>query len=89
MRRLTLYTKRDCPLCDEAQELLARLAPELGFVVDEVDIEADAGLLRRYRYDIPVLAHDGEVLLSAPLEEREVRRALAGRLAERPAVGQD
>jgi glutaredoxin len=89
MRRLTLYTRPDCPLCDEALELLARLGPELGFVVDEVDIEADADLLRRYRNDIPVLAIDGEVLLSAPLEEREVRRVLARRLAGRPGAGKD
>jgi glutaredoxin len=89
VRELILYTKRDCPLCDEAQHLLARLGPELGFAVYEVDIEGDAGLLRRYRYDVPVLALDGEVLLSAPLEEREVRRALAGRLAGRLAEGQD
>jgi glutaredoxin len=89
VRELTLYTKRNCPLCDEAQHLLARLGPELGFAVNEVDVETDAGLLRRYRYDVPVLALNGEVLLSAPLEEREVRGALAGRLAGRLAEGQD
>jgi hypothetical protein len=46
-----------------------------------VDIEADAELLRRYRNDVPVLALDGEALLSAPLEEREVRRVLARSLS--------
>lgn len=89
MRRLTLYTGRHCPLCDEALEMLERLGPELGFTVDEVDIATDRGLLRRYRHEIPVLALDGEALLSAPLEEREVRRVLARRLAGRPGPGKD
>jgi glutaredoxin len=77
VRTLTLYTKRDCHLCDEALALLSRLELELGFVVDEVDIGTDGELFRRYRNDVPVLALDGEVLLSAPLAEREVRCALA------------
>lgn len=89
MRRLTLYTGRHCPLCDQALELLERLGPELGFTVDEVDIAMDPALLQRYRHDIPVLALDGEALLSAPLEEGEVRRVLARRLAERTASGKD
>ena len=89
MRRLTLYTGRRCPLCDEALELLERLGPELGFTVDEVDIATDRELLRRYRNEIPVLALDGEALLSAPLEEREVRRVLARRLSRRTPSGKD
>jgi glutaredoxin len=89
MRRLTLYTGRHCPLCDEALELLERLGPELGFTVDAIDIATDRELLRRYRHDIPVLALDGEVLLSAPLEDGEVRRVLARRLAGHGASGKD
>jgi glutaredoxin len=81
VRTLTVYTKRDCHLCDEALALLSRLEPELGFVVDEVDIGTDEELFRRYRNDVPVLALDGEVLLSAPLAERDVRRVLARSLS--------
>ena len=77
MARVTLYTRRSCPLCDEAARLLLRLAPEFGLEVEEVDIEGDPVLLERYRDCIPVIALDGEPLLSAPLAETDVRAVLA------------
>ena len=77
MARVTLYTRRNCPLCDEAARLLRRLAPEFGLEVEEMDIEGDATLLERYRDSIPVIALDGEPLLSAPLAETDVRAVLA------------
>jgi len=80
--RVTLYVRKDCPLCDEAAHLLGRLAPEFGLEVEEVDIEGDPALLERYWDSIPVIALDGEPLLSAPLRERQVRAALARRLRQ-------
>jgi glutaredoxin len=83
MARITFYTRKDCPLCDEADHLLRRLAPELGLEVEEVDIETDPSLLDRYKESIPALALDGEPLLSAPLDESRVRTALSSRLRGR------
>lgn len=83
MARVTLYTRRDCPLCDEAAHLLRRLAPEFGLEVKEVDIEGDPALLERYRDSIPVIALDGEPIISAPLRETTVRAVLARRLRRR------
>lgn len=83
MARVTLYTRRDCPLCDEAAHLLRRLAPEFGLEVEEVDIEGDPALLERYRDSIPVIALDGEPIISAPLRETTVRAVLARRLRRR------
>ena len=81
MARLALYTKHDCPLCDEAAELLRRLAPEFRLDVEEVDIEGEPHLWQRYQYLIPVVVLDGEALLYPPIEESRLRQALAGRLA--------
>ena len=39
-----------------------QLARRLQFEFDEVDIEGDDGLLRRYMLEIPVIAVGGEVL---------------------------
>ncbi len=83
MARITLYTRKDCPLCDEAAELLRQLAPEFGLEVEEVDIESDAALLERYKESIPALALDGEPLLSAPLAPQRVRMVLMRRLRGR------
>jgi glutaredoxin len=84
MARITLYTRKDCPLCDEAAQMLRRLAPEFGLELEEVDIEGDPALLERYGEAVPAIALDGEHLLSAPLPERRVRVVLLARLRGRP-----
>jgi glutaredoxin len=81
--RITLYTRKDCLLCDEAAHLLRRLALEFGLEVEEVDIETDSSLLERYKESIPAIALGGEPLLSAPLDESRVRTALLSRLRGR------
>jgi glutaredoxin len=81
--RATLYTRKNCPLCDEAAHLLRRLAPEFGLEVVEVDIEGDPAFLERYGDSIPVIALNGEPVLSAPLLEAEVRAVLARHLRGR------
>jgi 4a-hydroxytetrahydrobiopterin dehydratase len=52
---VTLYTRRNCPLCDEAKDALrsAGLAPL------EVDIDLDPDLQRRFTNDVPVIYVDG------------------------------
>ena len=76
---VTLYVTRDCHLCEEAERLLRRLGREMGFPLAVVDISSDAGLHDRYCLAVPVLAVDGEAVLSAPLDEARVREALAQR----------
>ena len=77
MARVTLYTRKNCPLCNEAAHLLRRLAPEFGLEVEEVDIEGDPALLERYGDSIPVIALHGEPALPAPLPETRLRAVLA------------
>lgn len=76
MAVVTLYTRPECPLCDEAVRLLHRLAPKLGFELQEVNIEEDEELLRRYALEIPVVAVNGRPLLAAPIEGATLRRTL-------------
>jgi hypothetical protein len=46
------------------------------FRLELVDIAGDASLYERYCLAAPVLAVDGESVLSAPLDEKRVRDAL-------------
>ena len=74
MRRLTLYGKPGCCLCDEAREAVADVHARVAFELEEVDISLDPALHRRYGERIPVLAVDGEDVLelqvdAAALEE--------------------
>ena len=75
MRKLTLYSRPECHLCEA---LLADLAPLLGADdrVETVDVDSSVTLQRRYGLRIPVLAA-GEVELSGyPLDRERVRRYL-------------
>ncbi len=79
MTLLTVYSKPDCHLCDEAMTLLERLQAELGFELAEQDISGDDALLRAYFERIPVVALDGEVLFEYFVEESLLRERLESR----------
>jgi glutaredoxin len=73
---LTLYGRQGCHLCDDARAQLLALQPELGFALEERDIEADDDLLRRYLERIPVVALDGEELFDFFVDEAVLRMRL-------------
>jgi glutaredoxin len=76
---ITVYSKPDCHLCEEAVRVLRRLQPELGFELRELDITEDDALHRRYFERIPVVAVDGEELWEYLVEENVVRERLESR----------
>ena len=45
---LTVYTAHGCCLCDDARDVLGRLAPELGLDVEWVHIDGDPALEAAY-----------------------------------------
>jgi glutaredoxin len=75
--RVELYTKRDCCLCDEAKQVLARVRAELPFELAEIDIEGDPALLERFRTEIPVVFIGGRKAFKYRVDERALRRRLA------------
>jgi glutaredoxin len=56
---VTLYSRPDCHLCDEAREELSAFD---GFELRELDIDADEQLLRTYLERIPVVEVDGRIV---------------------------
>ncbi len=79
MATLTVYSKPDCHLCEEAIKALRRLQAELEFDLQERDISADDALHRAYFERIPVIALDGEELSEYFLDEALVRERLESR----------
>jgi hypothetical protein len=75
---VTAYGREECHLCGDALVTLRRMRDELGFELEEVDIEADDRLHRAYLERIPVIALDGEELFDFFVDEAELRRRLAG-----------
>ncbi len=76
---LTVYSKPDCHLCEEAMAALRTLQTELAFELVELDITTDDDLHRSYFERIPVVALDGEELCEYFLEEGLVRERLESR----------
>jgi len=76
---VTLYTRADCPLCDEARALIETLSERLGFAFEAVDIDADRELRARYNYAVPVVAVEGEEVARAPIRAPALEAALRER----------
>ena len=74
---LTLYSKPDCHLCVDARAALARVAADIPFELQELDITADETLHRAYFERIPVVALDGEELFEYFVQEHTLRERLA------------
>jgi glutaredoxin len=77
MTSVTVYSRPQCHLCQEAIESLISLHGEgYRFELHEVDIESEELLLRRLLEKIPVVEIDGEVVSELILDEAAVRARL-------------
>jgi glutaredoxin len=76
---ITVYSKADCHLCDEAILALRRLQDEFKFALKERDITSEEALHRTYFDRIPVIEIDGEELCEHFLAEKLVRERLESR----------
>jgi hypothetical protein len=76
-RRLVLYARPDCHLCEEARELVLPLVGAAGDVVlEEIDIDSDDQLLKRFLERIPVLELDGRIISELDPDPSALRAAL-------------
>ena len=76
MRRVVLYGKPGCCLCDEAREAVARVRARHPFELAEVDVSTDPALHAAYGERIPVLTLDGDELFELHVEADELARRL-------------
>jgi glutaredoxin len=76
-RRVTLITRGGCHLCLDAERALRRLAGELGFGYEELDVDADPARRDSYGDRVPVILIDGKEHGYWRLEEQRFRRAIA------------
>ena len=74
MPRITLYTRSECHLCDEAKAAMMQHFPDLA--VEEVDVDTDPELTRQYGEEVPV-GYLGETkLFKYHLDVKRLRRLL-------------
>jgi glutaredoxin len=76
-RRVILYTRAGCGLCDAAKGILEQYGDYLP-PVEEVDIATDHGLIEKYGTCVPVIVVDGKVRFRGRLDEALLRRLIEG-----------
>ncbi len=57
---ITLYSRPNCCLCEDAKSALLAAMPEVKII--EIDVDSDSSLCNLYGNDIPVAIHDGQEL---------------------------
>ncbi|GAA4349308.1 hypothetical protein GCM10023145_10730 [Angustibacter luteus] len=77
--RITLVGRDGCHLCDDAREVVRRVAEDTGAGWVELDVDDDPDLLRQYGEMVPVVLVDGSQHDFYRVDERRLRDALQGR----------
>ena len=76
MSRITLLTRANCHLCDDAKAALARVREATGEAWDEVDVDSDDELAYEYGDRVPVVFLDGKEHGYWRVEEQRLLRVL-------------
>ena len=71
-----IYSRPGCHLCDEAKAAIQNAGCSDKFTLEEVNIESDDELLRKYKHDIPVIVIDGIESFIHRVDPREFERRL-------------
>jgi uncharacterized membrane protein len=75
MLNVTLYTRKDCKLCDEVKAELTALQAQYPHRLAEVDIDSDSALKEKYGLLIPVV-EAGPYSLKAPITRQTLQMTL-------------
>src|SRR5574342_767585 len=75
MLTVTLYTRKDCHLCEQAKADLEALQAKIPHRLVEIDIDSDPALLKKYLAEIPVV-EVGPYSLKAPFDKQKLMMTL-------------
>lgn len=76
---VTLYTRAGCHLCDAAKRVVEAARGRAEFDYQEVDIDSDEVLRRRYNDEVPVIAINGVKAFKYRVETQELLKRLEAR----------
>ena len=76
VKRVVLYGKVDCHLCDEMKAIVCEVQREIPFALQIVDLTEDSALASAYQAEIPVLMIDGRKAFKYRLDAAALRRRL-------------
>ena len=71
-----IYSRPGCHLCDEAKAAIMSAGCSDQFTLEEVNIDSEQELLRKYKHDIPVIAIDGAETFIHRVDVKEFKRLI-------------
>jgi glutaredoxin len=74
--KLTLYSRKDCCLCDDMKAVINKVAANLPLEVDEIDVDSSSELQKKFGNDVPVLCIDGRKAFKHRMTAAELTRKL-------------
>ena len=77
MKRVVLYTREGCGLCETAKRVLLAERERTPFDLEEIDVEGNDDLEMEYGIRLPVVLVDGVELFEVVVDPDALARALA------------
>ncbi|MFZ3382872.1 MAG: glutaredoxin family protein [Candidatus Methanoperedens sp.] len=72
MLNVTVYSKKECHLCEIAKEELKAIRCEFDFIIKEVDIEKDTLFYEKFKHHIPVVEVDGKIISTGRVDRKKL-----------------
>jgi glutaredoxin len=76
MKQLTLYSRRDCCLCEEMKAVIRRVASRVALRLEEIDVDSSPELQERYGHEVPVLFIDERKAFKYRVTRKELEKRL-------------
>jgi glutaredoxin len=83
MIELTLYSRADCELCREMEEVIAEQTAFLAVRLEKIDIGGNAELEARFGQEVPVLFVNGRKAFKYRCTARDLRKRLSREVGPR------
>jgi len=74
--RLTLYSRRDCCLCEEMKAVIRQVASRVLLLVEEIDVDTSLELQELYGDEVPVLFINDRKAFKYRVTRKELEKKL-------------
>ena len=74
--RLTLYSRKDCCLCDAMKAVIKEVATNWPLEIDEIDIDGSLALRDKFGNEVPVLFIDGRKAFKYRVTAKQLAKKL-------------
>ena len=78
-RKLVLYSRADCCLCEEMKNAIRQVAAKVPLDLEEVDVDSSAQLKEQFGDEVPVLFIDGRKAFKHKVTAKELEKRVGRR----------